>query len=64
MLNGIRMNRGTSAISAGTAYPISGSKPALRIVFRKKNLTLSFDSDPARDQAFAGVRASTGPATS
>ena len=64
VLNGIRLNQGTSAVSPGTAYPISGKKPALRIVFMKKKLTLSFDSEQARDQAFAQVRASAGPATS
>jgi hypothetical protein len=51
---------GTTEAAVGTAYAVSGERPAIRIRFLKFKLVFSFDSEVARDQAFDQLRVSAG----
>lgn len=59
---GLRLMPGTTSATLGTAYPLRGPRPAIRIRFNKYKLILSFDSEQARDQAFDQLKLS-GPMT-
>lgn len=53
---GIQLVPGTTRIVMGTAYPVSGARPAMKVRFGKYDIILSFDSEQARDAAFDQLR--------
>ena len=61
---GIRLLPGTTQAVIGTAYPIGGARPAIRVRFGKYKLIFAFDTAAARDQAFDQFRISAPMATS
>ena len=57
---GVRLTPGVTSEVMGTAYPVTGARPAIRARFGRFDLVLSFDSEPARDAAFDQLRVSAG----
>jgi hypothetical protein len=55
---GLRLMPGTAKAAMGKAYPLKGSRPAIRLKFDKYKLILSFDNELARDQAFDQIKLS------
>jgi hypothetical protein len=59
-LTGIDLGPELNRATMGTAYPIRGSRPALRVRYQKANLVFTFDGEEARNQAFDSLRACAG----
>lgn len=57
---GIRLTPGTSRVTLGTAFPVGGPRPALKVRFGRYDIVLSFDSEAARDAAFDQFRVTAG----
>jgi hypothetical protein len=57
---GIRLIPGMTAMIMGTAYPVTGARPAIKARFGRYDIVISFDSEVARDAAFDQIRATGG----
>jgi hypothetical protein len=57
---GVRLTPGVASEGMGTAYPVTGARPAIKARFGKFDIILSFDNELARDAAFDQFRASAG----
>jgi len=57
---GIRLIPGVSAIVMGTAYPVTGARPAIKARFGRYDIIVSFDTELARDAAFDQIRSTAG----
>lgn len=57
---GIRLTPGLTRIVMGTAFPVTGTRPAIEARFGRYDIVLSFDSEVARDAAFDQVCVSAG----
>jgi hypothetical protein len=44
----------------GTAYPVTGARPAIKARFGRYDIVISFESEVARDAAFDQIRATGG----
>jgi hypothetical protein len=60
---GVRLVPGIKSIAIGTAYPVLGSRPAIKARFGGFDIVLSFDSELARDAAFDQMVAMAGLVT-
>ena len=56
---GLRLMPGLTSARLGKAYPLKGSRPAIRLHFGRYKLILSFDTEQARDMAFDQLRISS-----
>ena len=59
-LTGLPLVPGTSQAVMGTAYPMRGARPAIRLRYEKLKLIMSFDTEEARNQAFDQLRSAAG----
>jgi hypothetical protein len=57
---GIRLIPGISGMVMGTAYPVTGSRPAIKARFGRYDLVMSFDTELARDAAFDQIASTAG----
>jgi hypothetical protein len=57
---GIRLIPGVTAMILGTAYPVTGARPAIKARFGRYDIVISFESEVARDAAFDQIRATGG----
>jgi hypothetical protein len=55
---GIRLTPGVTGIVMGRSYPVTGSRPAMKVRFGRFDLIVSFDNELARDAAFDQIRRS------
>jgi hypothetical protein len=60
---GLDLGPDLSRAALGTAYPLRGARPALRVRYLKFNLVFTFDNEDARNQAFDSLRLYAGLVT-
>lgn len=60
IVNGARLAPGATRIEMGTALPVCGARPAVRVRLDRFDILISFDTEVARDAAFDQLRASAG----